>query len=137
VKIQALSDLHLKCRRQCWKIPGTIADVVVLAGDISINGAGVEWAREEAQRLGKPIIYEPGNHEYYESEFHSDSAREPAIRTLHTRGRPDTAPTIAPVAGSVIGNQYRKNGGGYPSRPFSSRSVTAGTGITDQWGILE
>lgn len=78
MKIQPLSDLHLECSRQRWQIPGTDADVVVLAGDIGINGAGVEWAIEESQRLGKPIIYVPGNHEYYETEFHGMTA---AMRT--------------------------------------------------------
>ncbi len=44
-------------------IPPTNADVVVLAGDIHLGPKGCEWARK--QFPDKPVIYVPGNHEYY------------------------------------------------------------------------
>jgi len=59
VKINILSDLHLS--RGELDPPRTGADVVVLAGDIARPAAAVEWAR----RLGKPVVYVPGNHEFY------------------------------------------------------------------------
>jgi predicted phosphodiesterase len=67
VKLHILSDLHLEMMNPPygWRIPQTSADVVVLAGDIGVGTAGVEWAIGESERLHKPAIYVPGNHEYY------------------------------------------------------------------------
>ncbi len=59
VKLHVLSDLHLSVAG--LDIPRTGADAVVLAGDIARPGAAVEWAL----RLGKPVLYVPGNHEFY------------------------------------------------------------------------
>jgi hypothetical protein len=39
------------------------ADVVVLAGDIHAGARGPGWAREAFP--DKPIVYVPGNHEFY------------------------------------------------------------------------
>lgn len=41
--------------------PSNDADVVVLAGDIARPREAVAWAR----RIGKPVLYVPGNHEFY------------------------------------------------------------------------
>lgn len=61
VRLYVLSDLHLE--RQPFTPPPVQADVVVLAGDISIGTRGVEWAREWAD--GRPVLYVVGNHELY------------------------------------------------------------------------
>ncbi len=73
MKIHLLSDLHLEFGKaaQGWKIPTTDADVIVLAGDIFVGKRGVQWAISEAIRLGKPVIYVMGNHEYYRYEMTS------------------------------------------------------------------
>lgn len=42
-------------------MPENNADVVVLAGDIARPREAVAWART----LGKPVLYVPGNHEFY------------------------------------------------------------------------
>lgn len=63
VKLHILSDLHLGV---CdMDLPLTDADAVILAGDIARPQAAVEWA------LGfeKPVIYVPGNHEFYGSNL--------------------------------------------------------------------
>ena len=59
MKLNILSDLHLNCG--ALDIPRTDADVVILAGDIARPGEAVAWA------LGfdKPVLYVPGNHEFY------------------------------------------------------------------------
>jgi predicted phosphodiesterase len=70
VKLLVLSDLHLE-RRGGYELPaGTEFDVVVLAGDIHTPGVrGVEWA---AKTFGeKPVVYVPGNHEFYDEELTS------------------------------------------------------------------
>jgi predicted phosphodiesterase len=80
MKIQLLSDLHnefLRNGRQDqhhkWSglIPETDADLIILAGDIDNGIKGAEWALSESERLGKAIVYVPGNHEYYGQEYFS------------------------------------------------------------------
>lgn len=65
MKLLPLSDLHIELG-----LPPEIdddivaaADVVVLAGDIGSGTQGLDWARRRFP--GKPLIYVPGNHEYY------------------------------------------------------------------------
>ncbi|MEO6896823.1 MAG: metallophosphoesterase [Caldimonas sp.] len=59
MKLNILSDLHLNV---CgFDRPVNDADVVVLAGDIARPREAVEWARH----FGKPVLYVPGNHEFY------------------------------------------------------------------------
>ncbi len=59
MKLNILSDLHLSV---CgFDRPETDADVVVLAGDIARPREAIAWARE----YGKPVLYVPGNHEFY------------------------------------------------------------------------
>ncbi len=59
MKLHILSDLHLSFGG--LGRPQTEADVVVLAGDIARPPESVAWA------LGfdKPVLYVPGNHEFY------------------------------------------------------------------------
>ena len=61
MKLHVLSDLHTEFAD--FDLPETAADVVVLAGDIGVGTGGLDWIRK--QRLGKPLIYVPGNHEFY------------------------------------------------------------------------
>jgi predicted phosphodiesterase len=61
VRLYVLSDLHLE--RAQFTPPPVQADVVVLAGDISVGTRGLEWAREWAD--GRPVLYVVGNHELY------------------------------------------------------------------------
>lgn len=80
MKIQILSDLHNEFLRNGkdssahhWNgfISPCNADVIVLAGDIDNGTQGIGWAIRESRRLGKPLIYVPGNHEYYHNEYAS------------------------------------------------------------------
>jgi predicted phosphodiesterase len=61
VRLYVLSDLHLE--RQHFTPPPVDADVIVLAGDISVGTRGMEWARELAD--GRTVLYVVGNHEFY------------------------------------------------------------------------
>jgi len=47
--------------------PATDADVVILAGDIGVGIGGMQWA--EARFPGRPVIYVPGNHEFYHHDL--------------------------------------------------------------------
>jgi predicted phosphodiesterase len=67
-KLQILSDLHNEFYGKFIQIPdiaNTDADIIILAGDIDKGTNGVGWAIEQSEKLNKPIIYVPGNHEYY------------------------------------------------------------------------
>nr|WP_249172556.1 metallophosphoesterase [Burkholderia dolosa] len=75
VKVRVLSDLHLESN-QPDAIAHADADLVVLAGDIHNHAEGLRWAAETFDPA-VPVIYVPGNHEYYDGEF---GALETAMR---------------------------------------------------------
>jgi predicted phosphodiesterase len=70
MNVLPLSDLHLE-----FGVPPDIdgglvslADVIVLAGDIHLGTKGIEWAAKAFP--DKQVIYVPGNHEYYGGHIH-------------------------------------------------------------------
>ncbi|MBY4829566.1 metallophosphoesterase [Burkholderia dolosa] len=75
MKVRVLSDLHLESN-QPDAIAHADADLVVLAGDIHNHAEGLRWAAETFDPA-VPVIYVPGNHEYYDGEF---GALETAMR---------------------------------------------------------
>ncbi len=62
MKVHLLSDLHLEFGDMPRSYTPPACDVVVLAGDIATGVAGVMWA---ASTFDVPVIYVPGNHEFY------------------------------------------------------------------------
>jgi Icc-related predicted phosphoesterase len=65
MKLHALSDLHIEYAD--FTIPQTDADVIILAGDIGVGLGGLDWVK--TQTMDKPVLYVPGNHEYYQHEI--------------------------------------------------------------------
>lgn len=65
MRIRILSDLHIEHHMPA-SVPDGAADLVVLAGDIANGRDGIDWA---ARTFTVPVVYVPGNHEYYESSF--------------------------------------------------------------------
>ena len=63
MKLNILSDLHLGFG--AMERPVNDADVVVLAGDIARPREAASWA----MRFDKPVLYVPGNHEFYGSSI--------------------------------------------------------------------
>lgn len=63
MKLNILSDLHLSGGE--LDIPRNDADVVILAGDIARPEQAVRWA----SGFDKPVLYVPGNHEFYGSSL--------------------------------------------------------------------
>ncbi|MBV1788229.1 metallophosphoesterase family protein [Marinobacterium sp. D7] len=63
MRLRILSDLHIEHFRQGRSLPEAAADVVILAGDIHSGSSGIEWAAR--QFPDQPVLYVPGNHEYY------------------------------------------------------------------------
>jgi predicted phosphodiesterase len=60
MKLHLLSDIHLEFAP--FAPPATDADLVILAGDIGLGPDAIEWA---AVTFPQPVIFVPGNHEYY------------------------------------------------------------------------
>ena len=65
MKLHVLSDLHIEFAD--FTIPQTDADIIILAGDIGVGLSGLEWLQTQA--IQKPVIYVPGNHEYYQHDL--------------------------------------------------------------------
>ena len=65
MKLYILNDLHTEF--EDFEPPVTDADVVVLAGDIGVGMEGLCWA--EARFPDRPVIYVPGNHEFYNHDI--------------------------------------------------------------------
>jgi predicted phosphodiesterase len=59
MRLNVLSDLHLSLGPLA--IPQNDADVVILAGDIARPKEAIAWA----SGFSKPVLYVPGNHEFY------------------------------------------------------------------------
>jgi len=61
MKIQLFSDLHIEFEE--LDVDCATADVVIFAGDIDVGTKGVAWIKR--QKITCPVIYVPGNHEFY------------------------------------------------------------------------
>ncbi|MCK9687325.1 antitoxin Xre/MbcA/ParS toxin-binding domain-containing protein [Scleromatobacter humisilvae] len=70
MRILVLSDLHLELGN-AFGVPDDVEyDLVVLAGDIHSPGhKAVGWAQHPSTFGGKPVVYVPGNHEFYHREL--------------------------------------------------------------------
>ena len=65
MKLHILSDLHIEFGE--FEPPATDADVIILAGDIGVGLGGLQWIESRFQ--DKPVIYVPGNHEFYHHDI--------------------------------------------------------------------
>lgn len=61
MKLHILSDLHTEFAD--FEPPETDAETIILAGDIGVGVEGVRWAVHHYPV--RPVIYVPGNHEFY------------------------------------------------------------------------
>jgi predicted phosphodiesterase len=88
MKIHILSDLHI----ERWKFEYTQpdCDVIVLAGDIGAGFLGIEWINEHITG-DIPVLYLPGNHEFYGESLWEHPARlafrakECEVEFMHNR----------------------------------------------------
>lgn len=70
LRLHLCSDLHGEFTGYTYQLPKLPnIDAYVLDGDIGTGLFGVEWAVREAERLGIPIIYIFGNHDYYKNNL--------------------------------------------------------------------
>lgn len=68
MRILVLSDLHIEFpgQQRPELPPEDTYDVIVAAGDIGIGASGVHWL---AETFTMPVLFVPGNHEYYGAAF--------------------------------------------------------------------
>ena len=79
MRVHLLSDLHLGL--QDMPPPAVVADVTILAGDIlRPAAAAMRWAAS----LGRPVLYVPGNHEFYGGSI--PAVRRELARSAHAHG---------------------------------------------------
>jgi hypothetical protein len=80
MKLYILIDLHIEF--EGFEPPDTDAGIVVLAGDIGVGGEGLRWAEDRFP--DSPVIYLPGNHEFYHHDIMLiDALRERATDHIH------------------------------------------------------
>ena len=93
MKLHILSDLHTEFAE--FDPPETDADIVVLAGDVGVGTAGIEWAGRQFK--DKPVIYVPGNHEYYHHDIGiTDALKSAAPANVHVLDRDVSAGPVDP-----------------------------------------
>ena len=73
MRINILSDLHLS--QGTFQPPANDAELVVLAGDVGRPEQALAWACG----LGKPVLYVPGNHEFYGGSIAGTPSRLKAL----------------------------------------------------------
>lgn len=132
MRLLVMSDLHLEFG--AFEFPTKLSefDVAVFAGDIHQPvTAAIEWLAQERYAgalRGKPVVYVPGNHEFYKHEMKSElakgqvAAEEAGVHMLNRR-----AVVIEGVRfiGAILWTDYRLLGTPKPSM------ITAGDEMND------
>lgn len=109
MKIHILSDLHTESSN--FDPPETDADVVVLAGDIGVGTAGIEWAKRQFRE--KLVIYVPGNHEYYHHDIGiADELKSRAAANLQVLDQDDYKVDGTRFLGTTLWTDFRLYGEG-------------------------
>ncbi|WP_367187175.1 metallophosphoesterase [uncultured Bosea sp.] len=85
MRLWILSDLHAEQSAPvALPEPGEEFDIAVIAGDVHGScAAAVEWLAEAPKLQGKPVVFVPGNHEFFGSVLQDNLAAglEAAART--------------------------------------------------------
>ena len=69
-RIYLCSDMH----HEIWGLEGPVevpdgADIVVIAGDLEYMPKALEICGKTADKMGLPVVFVPGNHEYYHRDY--------------------------------------------------------------------
>lgn len=109
MKLHILSDLHTEFAD--FNSPDTDADIVVLSGDIGVGTAGVEWAARQFSE--EPVIYVPGNHEYYRHDIGiTDKLKSSAPANIHVLDQDDYEVDGVRFLGTTLWTDFRLYGEG-------------------------
>lgn len=111
LRLNVLSDLHLS--QGDLERPHTDADVVVLAGDVARPQRAFQWACG----FTVPVIYVPGNHEFYGSSLAAtvDTLRRLAAGTgIHVLDRGELVLGRVRFLGTTLWTDFMLDGDGAP-----------------------
>jgi predicted phosphodiesterase len=128
MKLHILSDLHTEFAE--FDPPETDADIVVLAGDIGVGKAGIEWAARQFRE--SPVIYLPGNHEYYHHDVGiTDDLKACAPANIHVLDNDTYEIDGVRFLGTTLWTDFRLYGEGeaWFSRQRASRTIDDFTAI--------
>lgn len=104
MKLHILSDLHTEFAD--FDLPETNADVVVLAGDVGVGRGGLDWLLK--QRLDKPVIYVPGNHEFYGHDIsYTEHLRSDAPPDVHVLDNQSVVIEDVRFLGSILWTDFQ------------------------------
>ncbi|MFQ6006762.1 MAG: metallophosphoesterase, partial [Woeseia sp.] len=128
MKLHVLSDLHTEFGD--LNPLETDADIVVLAGDIGVGTGGIEWAARQFSE--EPVIYVPGNHEYYHHDIGiTAELKSGAPANIHVLDQDDYEVDGVRFLGTTLWTDFRLNGEGeaWFSRQKAKRSIDDFTAI--------
>lgn len=117
MRIWVLSDLHVDVHAWSPPDPAPDCDVLVVAGDVGerLTKRVLPWLHRNFAALGRPVVYVPGNHDFYRSNLDREVERAPALArelgiTLLLDGdRPAVIDGVRFVGGTLW-TDYRVNG---------------------------
>ncbi len=122
MKLHLLSDLHTEfCE---FSPPSANADVVILAGDIGVGLDGIEWAARQFPKV--PVIYVPGNHEYYGHDIALiDDLVKKSAANIHVLNNDKVVLDGVRFIGSTLWTDFKLHGEGeaWFARQRAKRSV--------------
>ena len=109
MKLHVLSDLHTEFAD--FSPPETDADVVILAGDIGVGLGGIEWAARQFPKA--PVIYVPGNHEFYGHDIGlTDELKAAAPANIHVLNNDKLVLHGIRFVGSTLWTDFNLHGDG-------------------------
>jgi Icc-related predicted phosphoesterase len=132
MRLLVISDIHLEFGS--FEFPADLPefDAAVFAGDIHQPvTAAVEWLAQERDAgalRGKPVVYVPGNHEFYRHEMKSELAKGQAAADeagIHMLNRRAVVIEGVQFIGAILWTDYRLLGTPKPSM------ITAGDEMND------
>ncbi|WP_069883208.1 metallophosphoesterase [Bosea sp. BIWAKO-01] len=130
MRLLVVSDLHLECGRFEFPAPMPEFDVAVFAGDIGQPiSAAAQWLatqREIGPLRDRPIVYVPGNHEFYGTEFKSNLAKgvkAAALADVDLLFRRTVIINGARFIGCILWTDYRLYGTPKPSMVYAGETL--------------
>lgn len=115
-RIWVLSDLHVD---YCpWTLPEDVPehDVVVIAGDVRdrLTSRVVPWLATNVVPRGRPVVYVPGNHDFYRTNYDREIAKAAELRpagvTILTDGSAPVEVAGVRFAGATLWTDFRVHG---------------------------
>jgi Icc-related predicted phosphoesterase len=101
MRLLVLSDLHLEFGHQLTVPEDIKYDVVILAGDIDAPGSrAIAWAQQPETFGGRPVVFVPGNHEYYRTEYHD------ALATMQVLAAGSNVHLLSPGSAVIGGVRF-------------------------------